>query len=123
MDNLKLDPAEQAQLSELGEVFNTVHSAGWKRIHALLEELVEEAHEDMFGALGTLEDRGVLTLRWQQREAMKRAVENYISDCISKRANILDEIARREEEARRAEHGLPPSWAEETEDISVPYAQ
>ena len=53
---------------------------------------VEEAHEDMFQALYASNDiKAALQNRWQQREAMLRGVEKYISDCEMERQQLLSE--------------------------------
>ena len=64
-----------------------------------MESLVEEAHEDCFGAVfASSEVKSAFLTRWQQREAMRRGVMDYIEQCDRERQRILEEIAEREKE-------------------------
>ncbi len=104
---LDLSQNEREQLLELQEVFDLSNSRGWiARILPLMEGLVNEAHEEMLGAVyASVEIKAALLTRWQQREAMMRAVKSYIEDCKQQRSSILEEIAEREKILRN--EGIP----------------
>lgn len=92
---------ELQHLAELRDVINTVNSPGWVRIMKRLEELVEEAREDVVGA-GAAPDAhlAALTRRWQQREAVVRDIRLYAESC-QKEVNEL--LKRPETEERNAQ--------------------
>jgi hypothetical protein len=102
-----LDPDEIEALSELRDIQTLINSPGWTlRLRPLLESLVNEAEEEMLGAVfATTDVKASMLTRWQQRKAMLRAVLQYIESCETKRKRILEEI----EERRKAEtqQGVP----------------
>src|SRR5882724_346384 len=101
----ELDPEELKHLQQLAEVSKTASSAGWiAYILPQLHKWVSEAHEDMVGAsYGSNETRLGLMNRWQQREAMVRGLESYISECEADRLRILQDI----EDRRKELDGVP----------------
>lgn len=83
----------EAHLKELMEVISTASTPGWMRIIKRLEELSEQAHEDMVGA-GDKPDivLAPLARRWIQREAMVRDVKEYLLSCQTEKDEILKSI-------------------------------
>jgi hypothetical protein len=67
-----------------------------------MKAFVEEASEDMIGAVyATDAIKANLQLRWQQRVAMLRGVEKYISECEFKRQLLIEESKERSSHAER----------------------
>lgn len=57
-----------------------------------MKAFVEEASEDMVGAVYASDSiKAALQMRWQQRTAMLRGVEKYISECEFKRQLAIEE--------------------------------
>ena len=60
-----------------------------------MEKFVEEAHEDMFGAVYASDSiKAALQMRWQQREAMLRGVKDYLKGCADEKKVLLESITR-----------------------------
>lgn len=94
----------EAHLKELMEVISTAATPGWMRIMKRLEELAEQAHEDMVGA-GDKPDivLAPLARRWIQREAMVRDVKVYLSSCQTEKDEVLKSLDK--ESSSNAEQG------------------
>lgn len=94
---MDLDPEEVKQLHEVREVCNTSYTVGWTAyLLPKIREFVDEAHEDMVGALHASDAViGGLTKRWQQRESMLRGILDYVARCEEDRKRILQEIEER----------------------------
>lgn len=111
---LQLDREEALQLAELREVYQTTNTAGWQRIKKRLQSLVDEAHEDCFGAVfASAEVKAAFMTRWQQREAVIRDLNGYIASCEEQRMRILEEIKERENQER-----VSPYAASRTEEFA-----
>ena len=103
----ELAPEEIRELAEVAEVFSVSVMPGWKRIKGMMESLVAEAHEEMIGAVYATETiQAGLLGRWRQREAMLRAVLDYVAKAERERQRITQEIAER---AREREQDLQVS--------------
>ena len=91
-----LTQQELDHLAEVREVCRTVNTSGWQRILQQMKAFVEEASEDMIGAVYASDAiKANLQLRWQQRVSMLRGVEKYISDCEFKRQLLIEESKER----------------------------
>ena len=89
------EAAELEHLAEVREVCQTVNSGGWRRILAQMEAFVQEAQEDMIGAVYASDSiKAALQMRWQQRVAMLRGVEKYVSACENERTALLSEVTQ-----------------------------
>ena len=96
METQVLTPSELDHLAEIREVCTTVNSAGWHRILAQMEAFVDEAQEEMIGAVyASAEIKAALQMRWQQRIAMLRGVEKYVQSCESERKLLLQDMTQR----------------------------
>ena len=104
-----LSQEELVELEELQQVHALISMPGWKtRIQPLMQAQVEDAHENMVGNLSNDPMTYMrLQLRWQQREAMLRAVLGYIDECEQRRTRILEEIKEREKLAAGDSSGVP----------------
>jgi len=102
---MELDPEEAKQLREVSEVCNVSSTIGWVGyLLPKIKEFVEEAHEEMLGAIHASDAvMGGLTKRWQQRESMLRGILKYIESCEDEKKRILQEI----EERKRQNEGVP----------------
>ena len=97
MNHNQLERTELQLLAELREIHHTTNTAGWTRLRTLIEGFVDEAHEDMLGAVfASAEVKAAYLTRWQQREAMRRGIMDYIAQCDRERNRILEEIEERE---------------------------
>lgn len=88
-----LTTEELQHLAELREVCQTTDSPGWMRVVEQMQASVLEAHEAMIG--NTSHDPMSymhLQLRWQQREAMLRGVQQYVHDCNEQKHSLLEQI-------------------------------
>lgn len=97
---MELDPEELKQLHEVREVCNTSYTVGWTAyLLPKIREFVDEAHEDMVGALHASDAViGGLTKRWQQRESMLRGILEYVQRCEDDKKRIIAEGTKRENE-------------------------
>jgi hypothetical protein len=97
---MELDPEEVKQLHEVREVCNTSYTVGWTGyLLPKIKEFVEEAHEDMLGAVHASDAvMGGFTKRWVQREAMLRGILEYVARCEDDRKRILQEIEERKKQ-------------------------
>lgn len=88
--------AEELQhLAEVREVCRTINSAGWQHLLTQIKRFVDEAHEDMFGAVyASAEVKAAFQMRWQQREAMLRGIQKYIADCEDEKTLLLETTRR-----------------------------
>ena len=71
----------------------------WKNLCEKMQSMVEEAQEALLGchpALGA-EKRGILSIRWQQREAMRRGIIEYVTSQLNAREQMLEEIKEQNE--------------------------
>src|SRR6266576_1507531 len=85
-----LTTQELAHLAEVREICRTINTAGWRMILDQMKAFVQEAQEDMVGAVYATDSiKASLQMRWQQRVAMLRGVESYISACESEREQLL----------------------------------
>lgn len=100
---------ELVELEELQQVHALISMPGWKtRLQPLMESEVANALENMVGNLSNDPMTYMrLQLRWQQREAMLRAVLGYIDECEQRRTRILEEIKEREKIATGDFSGVP----------------
>ena len=90
-----LTAQELDHLSEVREVCQTVNSQGWRRILEQMQKFVAEAQEDMVGAVYATDSiKASLQMRWQQRVAMLRGIESYVSSCESEKKLLLEEVTR-----------------------------
>jgi len=90
--NGPLTQQELDHLSEVREVCITVNTSGWHRILSQMKAFVEEAQEDMIGAVyATDAIKASLQMRWQQRVSMLRGVEKYIDECEFERKLLIEE--------------------------------
>lgn len=72
-----------------------MNSAGWQHIRSQIQKFVDEAHEDMFGAVyASAEVKAAFQMRWQQREAMWRGIQKYIDDCADEKVLLLETTRR-----------------------------
>lgn len=91
-----LTQQELDHLAEVREVCQTAGSSGWHRILKQMRAFVDEATEDMLGAVyATAEVKAGLQNRWQQRVSMLRGVEKYVQGCESERDMLLSEARQR----------------------------
>lgn len=91
---------ELQHLAELRDILNTVNSPGWSRIMKRLDELVDEAREEMIGAGGASDAHlAAMTRRWQQREAVVRDIRLYAESCQTE----VNALLKREEKEEHAE--------------------
>ena len=89
---------EQAEiLRELNSFHQVSETVAWKQIRARLELHADEAREALMDCLASLEQRGVLALRWQQREATKRDILGFMDSQLSQREKLLEEIKEQNE--------------------------
>lgn len=92
-----LTTSELAHLSEIREVTRTANSAGFQILLRQIQAFVTEAHEDMLANVDPRPRRiAWLQTRWQQREAMLRGIQSYISACESEKEMLLLEAKERE---------------------------
>lgn len=85
---------EMQRLEELQSVHQLVNHPGWKHVRDGIWGEVEIAHEDMVGNISNDPVTYMrLQIRWQQRMAMARAIDDYVKTCETERANILTEGA------------------------------
>ena len=103
-----LTQAELEHLAEVREVYQTVNTAGWRRILEQMQRFVDEAQEDMIGAMYAADAvKAGLQTRWQQRISMLRGVKKYIADLEDERVQLLEEakpsVPREEMNAERSE--------------------
>lgn len=90
--NHPLTQQELDHLAEVREVWTTTKSAGWQRVMGQVSAFVEESYEAMVGNCSSDPMSYMrLQLRWQQRLAMKRGIEKYVSDCEFQRQQLLSE--------------------------------
>ena len=84
---------ELQHLKELSEVTSTATTPGWMRIMKRLQEMVDDAKEDMLGA-GDKPDivLAPLARRWTQRAAMVRDIETYIASCQTEKDALLQSL-------------------------------
>lgn len=102
MSNLELAKDELLELAELREIYVVINTPGWNRLKKMMQSLVDEAQEDMLSAVyATNEIKAAFLTRWQQREAMMRAVTFYVESCEQRRKLILEEIAERNNERQQ----------------------
>src|SRR5437879_6234556 len=81
-------------LAELRAIADLAQHPGWKYILDGIAEEVSKAYEDMVGNLSNDPMSYMrLQIRWQQREIMKRAIEQYVDLMVQEHANILKEKA------------------------------
>jgi len=86
-----LTQSELAHLAEVREICRTINTAGWRMIISQMKAFVQEAQEDMVGAVYATDSiKAALQMRWQQRVSMLRGVEKYISECESERDMLLE---------------------------------
>lgn len=104
-----LSEDELIELEELQQVHALITMPGWKtRIQPLMQAQVEDAKESMVGNISNDPMTYMrLQLRWQQREAMLRALLGYIDECEQRRTRILEEIKEREKIAAGDSSGVP----------------
>jgi hypothetical protein len=82
---------ELEHLAEVREVCRTVNTSGWHRILSQIKAFVDEAQEDMVGAVYASDSiKAALQMRWQQRVAMLRGVEKYVTECENERDTLLE---------------------------------
>ena len=95
----QLDPEEVRELAEVAEVYSLSCTPGWGRIKDLMVYEVANAHEDMVGNVSNDPMTYMrLQLRWQQREALLRAVLDYVAKAERDHKRILAEIREREKQ-------------------------
>ena len=94
-----LTKAQAEALRELNSFQQVSQSDAWKLIQAKAVELVDEAKEEMLGCAPetTLEQRGILQIRWQQREAMWRALESFVNSQLEDRERLIEELKEQDE--------------------------
>jgi len=104
-----LTAQELQHLAEVREVTRTTNSAGWRLILERMRAFVNEAQEDMVGAVYASDSiKASLQMRWQQRVAMLRGVESYIKSCEDERDMLLEmnkepSVPRGDDNAERSE--------------------
>jgi hypothetical protein len=91
---------EQAEmLRELNSFKQVSETAAWKKIQEKIAEMVEEAKEELLGCPPetTTEQRGVMSIRWQQREAMARGLSQFVDVQVREHSKLLEEIKEQHE--------------------------
>ena len=96
VENILLSEEELKHYAELREILQTANSPGWARIMKRLEEMAEQAREDMIGA-GDKPDivLAPLARRWTQREAMVRDIKEFVESCQTEKDQILKSLDER----------------------------
>lgn len=86
-------------LRELNSFKLVGESSAWEKIIGRLKANVDEALEEMMGCgpETTLDQRGVLQLRWQQREAIRRDLLAFMQSNLDERQRVIDEIKEQHE--------------------------
>jgi DNA-directed RNA polymerase subunit F len=90
---------EQAEiLRELNSFKQVSESAAWVKIKEKIQSMVDEAKEDLLGCPPDTcnEGRSILSIRWQQREAMSRELTNFVESQLQERNILLVEIKEQE---------------------------
>lgn len=99
-----LTPTELKHLAEVREVCVTTASPGWLLIMSEIEKFVEEAKEAMVGNVSSDPMSYMrFQLRWQQREAMLRGINDYVRSCQDERDVLLKETSKTYAEQDRDE--------------------
>lgn len=91
---------EQSEvLRELNSFKLVTETTAWGKIKEKIVSLVEEAQEELLGCAPDTgnEARSILSIRWQQREAMKRELLNFIDSQLTFRDRMIEEIKEQHE--------------------------
>lgn len=91
---------EQAEmLRELNSFQQVSDSAAWKKLRERLDATVDESREECLGCAPetTMEQRAILQMRWQQREAIRRDLLAFMDSHVEHRKQLLDELKEQNE--------------------------
>lgn len=92
---------EQSEiLRELNSFQQVSSSHAWQRIKDRLQADVDEAQEELLGCKPdvTLEQRGLMALRWQQRIAIQRDLLAFVDEALAQRDRLLEDIKEASDE-------------------------
>lgn len=104
-EGLTQDQAEI--LRELNSFQQVSDSVAWKKVIERLKGNTAEALEEMLGCAPDtpLEQRGVLQMRWQQREAIQRDLLSFVDAQLNERQKLIEEIKEQIDEHNPGDPG------------------
>ncbi len=83
-----------SELQTFAERVQMSKSGSWTDFMLMVDGWVLESHEAMMGCLSSMEVRGLLSLRYQQRLCLKREIENWITSAADAVEQITEDMRR-----------------------------